>query len=98
MKTFTQPSSVYSVDFEWKVHTLTLTLHHPIRPQIRPVVRRGGSLRTVWGHKKKGPSEIKKGRLTVLMVVPTGLFQVKTGIYMPYNFKGLGRRPFSWLT
>lgn len=28
------------------------------------------------------------------MVVPTGLFQVITGIYMPINFKGLDRRPF----
>jgi hypothetical protein len=27
------------------------------------------------------------------MVVPTGLFPVKTGIYMPNNFKGLDRRP-----
>ena len=28
------------------------------------------------------------------MVVPTGLFPVQTGIYMPNNFKGLDRRPF----
>jgi hypothetical protein len=27
------------------------------------------------------------------LVVPTGLFPVKTGIYMPNNFKGLDRRP-----
>jgi hypothetical protein len=29
------------------------------------------------------------------MVVPTGLFPVKTGIYMPNNFKVLDRRPFT---
>ena len=28
------------------------------------------------------------------LVVPTGLFPVKTGIYMPNNFKGLNRKPF----
>jgi len=37
-------------------------------------------------------SNFKKLRL--ILVVPTGLFPVKTGIYMPNNFKGLDRRPF----
>lgn len=27
------------------------------------------------------------------MVVPTGLFPAKNGIYMPNNYKGLDRRP-----
>jgi hypothetical protein len=31
-------------------------------------------------------------------VVPTGLFPVKTGIYMTNNFNGLGRRPLGELT
>ncbi len=30
-----------------------------------------------------------------LKMVPTVLFRVKTGIYMPNNFKGLDRRPFA---
>jgi len=32
--------------------------------------------------------------MAAVLVVPTGLFHAKTGIYMPNNFKGLDRRPF----
>ena len=32
------------------------------------------------------------------VLVPTGLFPVKTGIYMHNNFKGLYRRPFRHLS
>jgi hypothetical protein len=41
-------------------------------------------------------TEINK--LSAVLVVPTGLFHVKTGIYMPNNFKGLDGRPLGWLT
>jgi hypothetical protein len=32
------------------------------------------------------------------VLIPTGLFQVETCIYIPNNFNGLYRRPLDWLT
>ena len=37
----------------------------------------------------------KINKLSSILVVPTGLFQVKTGIYMPNKFRGLDRKPFN---
>jgi len=45
--------------------------------------------------KKALPKSGKAHELRLLLVVPTGLFPVKTGIYMPNNFNGLDRRPFN---
>ncbi len=39
-----------------------------------------------------------RDELLIFTLFPTGLFPVKTGIYMPNNFNGLYRRPLGWLT
>ena len=53
------------------------------------MARRKGPLKILWG---------KINKLRLRLVVPTGLFPVKTGIYMPNKIKDLDRRPLSWLT
>jgi hypothetical protein len=79
------------------------SLDHPLgscRSDMDLIVARICSRRrTVRGH-KKSPSRSLEGPIIggFSLVVPTGLFPVKTGIYMPNNFKGLDRRPLGELT
>jgi hypothetical protein len=55
----------------------------------------GDSLGT---QKKAVPKSGKAHEMRSCMVVPTGLFPVKTGTYMPNNLRDLDRRPFGELT
>jgi hypothetical protein len=56
---------------------------------------RGGQ-RPKWRHILSPLEMVRRNinKLWLRLVVPTGLFPVKTGIYMPNNFKVLDRRPF----